>query len=433
MNTLTLETPAADTKRRTVGIVLLGCGTVGRGLVELLRSNGPLLAQRAGADLRLRKVLVRDLARDRGLPPALLTDDAEEALTAPDVDVIVELAGGLEPARAWIARALATGRHVVTANKALLAHHGPELFALARENGVSLGFSASVCGALPVLGAISSGLAGNRVESLCGIVNGTCNYILTRMSESGLTFDEALREAQQAGFAEADPSLDVDGHDATQKLAVLAGVAFGAWVHPADIHVEGIRRIAPQDMRAAREMGYVIKHVVTAGEHGPAAQPTLLPQSHALARIRNEQNAVLVRGDAAGEMLFTGAGAGSLPTAGSVLADLVEIARGAPASLMNAGAVPVGLRARAESAYYLRFPIVDVPGIIGLIATALGSRGISIRHARAELDPAIAGAGNVYMLVHKCPPEALELAINHIANLPTTRSRPMAIAIHEEA
>lgn len=427
MNTLTVSKPPG----RTVGIALLGCGTVGRGLVELLHSNGPLIAGRAGADLRLRKVLVRDIARGRNVPDELITDDVDEALSAPGVDIVVELAGGLEPARTWIARALSEGRHVVTANKALLAEHGPELFDLAARHGVSLGFSASVCGAVPVLGAISAGLAGNRIESVFGIVNGTCNYILTRMAEGGASFDDALREAQAAGFAEADPSLDVDGKDAAQKLTVLARVAFGMRIRPRDVDVEGIRHVAPEDVRAATRMDCVVKHVVSAGVGTPFARPVLLSRNHALAGVRNEQNAVLVRGDAAGDMTIMGAGAGGLPTAGSVLADLIEIARGVVASTGGPDSV---LSSRPGSdvprAHYLRFPIRDATGIIGLIGTVLGERAISIRHAHAELDDG-ADAGNVYLLVGKCSPGAIRAAVGELAGLPVVRGRPVVMPLIE--
>jgi homoserine dehydrogenase len=274
-------------------------------------------------------------------------------------------------------------------------------------------------------------MAGNRIERLCGILNGTCNYILTRMTEGGLGFDEALREAQAAGFAEADPSLDVDGHDAAQKLALLATVAFGVPAHTEDIHVEGIRQVTQEDIRAAGKLGYVIKHVATATADGLAARPVLVPRNQPLARVRNEQNSVLVRGDAAGEVLLQGAGAGGLPTAGSVLADLVEIARGAPPPplIRPRGESPAPPSREAAEEFYLRFPIVDVPGVIGLIATALGHRGISIRHAQAELGPATPGAGSVFMLVHRCREDALQQALDHLAHLPVVRARPVALAV----
>src|ERR1700731_19 len=293
---------------RKLKIGLLGCGTVGRGLVELVGKNEALIRQRSGVELRITKILVRDLDKERhGVNHALLTTQPDKVLNN-GCDLVVELVGGIEPARSFIERSLARGKHVVTANKALLALDGFSLMKTAEARKVRLGFEASVCGGIPIIRALRNGLVGNNIQRVSGILNGTCNYILTRMTEDRVEFEDALRQAQAKGFAEADPSLDIDGHDAAQKLKILTELAFSAQVNAKAVHVEGIREIAADDVQAARELGFVIKHVATAelSEDAVALScaPVLLPMSHQLAGIRDENNAVLVRGDAVGEMLF---------------------------------------------------------------------------------------------------------------------------------
>jgi homoserine dehydrogenase len=307
---------------RPLTIGLLGCGTVGQGFLRLAR-------QERFSDLRIGRILVRDLQKERpGVDPALLTTDAIEVID--DCDVVVELIGGVHSAGAYVRRALRSGRDVVTANKALLAGSGRELFALARDCGVQIGFEASVCGGIPVIRAIERGLAGDSIESITGIVNGTCNYILTRMEENGLDFASALRLAQQRGFAEADATLDVSGADALQKLQILAELSFGASSH-VRIRVHGIDDIEREEVEQARSRRCVIRHVASArrlpGGVELRVERRELPESHPLAAVRDENNAVIVRGRAVGEMLFIGKGAGSLPTAAAVLSDVIEIAR----------------------------------------------------------------------------------------------------------
>ncbi len=420
-------------KKLKVG--LLGCGTVGRGLVDLIRRNRRLIAERSGVEIEVSKILVRDLTKDRGVDRALLTDRPEEVIRN-GCDVVVELIGGLEPARSFLTQAIEQKKDVVTANKALLALSGAELFRAAAASGVRVGFEASVCGGIPIIRAIASGLVGNRIEAICGIVNGTCNYILTRMAEEGLSFDAALREAQAKGFAEADPTLDVDGLDAAQKLEILAELAFGAQVDPGQVLVEGIRQLDEEDIRSARELGYVLKHVAIARDLGESldlrVHAALLPAVHPLAHVRNENNAVLLKGDAVGEMIFQGKGAGSLPTASAVLADLIEIARHRrePLQVPEAPVKPVA--ADIESKYYLRFPILDVPGVIGLIATALGNRGVSISNAAATLVKGKPGQGNVKILTHRTRESVLRKSIDEIARLPVLNGKPVVLRILEE-
>ncbi len=414
---------------KPVRLGILGCGTIGRGLVELITRNHDVIAKRTGLGLEVRRVLVRDLKKERPVDRALLTTDAPSILEAKDIDLVVELIGGTEPARTWIAQALDAGKGVVTANKAVLAASGSDLFRRGR-----IGFEASACGGIPILRAVTEGLVGNRILALEGIVNGTCNFILTRMAETGCAFDAALGEAQRLGFAEADPALDLDGGDAAQKLLILAGLAFGVRLDGVRFPYEGIRNIEAVDIEAARELGYVVKHVAIARELGEEldlrVHAVFLPAVHPLAHVRNEFNSVLLRGDAAGDLVFTGRGAGSLPTASAVLSDIVEIARdGAPWRPPESSRK---LCRDFESKYYLRFPIIDVPGVIGLIATALGNHGISISHASAALVPEREGVGNVRILAHRCAESALQRAIEEVSRLPVLTRRPVVLRIFEE-
>ena len=314
---------------RTLKIGLLGCGTVGGGFVRLLQTNAALLAERAEAELRVTKILVREPGRARaGVDPSILTSRAEDVV-ANGVDLVVELIGGIEPARDLVRRSLGFGKHVVTANKSLLAIAGGDLAELAATHRVRLGFEASVCGAIPIVRAIRDGLAGERIRELEGIVNGTCNWILSRLEE-GIEFEDALREAQARGFAEADPASDVDGEDAAQKIAILAALAHRGrpvrWTRR-----EGIRGVTSDQIRTALDRGEVLRHVARFRERADLVELEVglesLKQDHPLARVRNEMNGVVLRTDAAGELAFYGAGAGSFPTASSVLADVVEIAK----------------------------------------------------------------------------------------------------------
>ncbi len=307
-------------------IGLLGCGTVGRGFVQLVDRERERIRARTGVELEIAKILVRDVDKPRGVDRALLTTSALDVIDA-EVDVVVELVGGVHCAGAYVRRAIDLGRDVVTANKALLAAEGRELFAAGRRRGVRIGFEASVCGGVPVVRALQRGLAGDSIESIAAILNGTCNYVLTRMEDDGLDFDDALAEAQAKGFAEADPALDIDGDDAAQKLRILAGVAFDAPVRSVRVH--GIRDVTLAEVEAARSRRSVVRHVATARRVGGGVELRVerreLPEQHPLAAAKGENNAVVVRGRAVGEMLFAGKGAGSLPTAAAVLSDVVEI------------------------------------------------------------------------------------------------------------
>ena len=403
---------------RTLKVGLLGCGTVGRGLVELVSRNDALIQRRSGIDLRITKILVRDLDKERhGVDRELLTTQPDKVLDN-GCDLIVELVGGIEPARSFIERSLARGKHVVTANKALLALDGFSLMQAAEARKVRLGFEASVCGGIPIIRALRNGLVGNNIQRLSGILNGTCNFILTRMTEDGVEFEDALRAAQAKGFAEADPGLDIDGQDAAQKLKILTELAFSAQVDADAVQVEGIRDITADDVQAARELGFVIKHVATAELSGDAVAldcaPLLLPVSHQLANIRDENNAVLVRGDAVGEMLFSGKGAGSLPSASAVLSDVVDIAcHQGGFSVSPSGRVRAATR-DSDGRHYIRFTVAD-PSAIGPITTILERNQVGVARAAAVWARSGAGKHQVRVLTHAGSRKAINASLLDIA------------------
>lgn len=450
---------------RHVRLGLLGCGVVGGGLIQLINKNRHLIVERCGVDVVVQRVVVRDLEKPRAGSEAAIegvefTTEPDRVVAADDIDIVVEVMGGVEHARTQIERALRAGKHVVTANKALLAHAGRELFDLAAQMGRCIGFEASVCGGLPVINALRQGLVGNEIAMLSGIVNGTTNYILTRMCEEGLTLEQGIRQAQQRGFCEADPSMDIDGVDAAQKLVVLSQLAFGVRVQVEDIAVQSIRMISAIDIQQAKRLGYVIKHVASARRHGGGlalrVQPVLLPTVHPLANVRDEFNAVMLQGDAVGQMIFQGKGAGALPTASAVLADIVDVAqRERPDHVVQLGHTDLDRAQDLESRYYLRFPVRDEPGAIGAITTALGSAGISIVHAHAVLEPhrnadvgghdggphddvltdpacrgdTSSGAGNVMIIAHQCRASAVESALRSVSERCLLRAPAVVLRI----
>jgi len=379
---------------KTIEIGMLGLGTVASGVVRLLRENAPRLERMIGARLRLGKIAVRDARRPRGaeVDPKLLTTNAAEVLDDPGIHIVVELMGGTDPARAYCLRALESGKHVVTANKALLATHGLELFHAAAEHRVDLGFEASVCGGIPVIRLLREGLVANRIISLMGIINGTCNYILTKMTEEDRPFAEVLAAAQAKGYAEADPSLDVGGIDAAHKLQILASIAYDTAIPFDRIHVEGIEAITPADIAYARELGYRIKLLAIAKESGGELEvrvhPTLIPTDHLLASVVGIYNAVWLHGDAVGSQMFSGRGAGQMPTASAVVSDLVEVASNIvyrrpsrPSSLAlprESGELPLRDMERVRSRYYLRVMAIDKPGVLSKVSGVLGAHNISI-------------------------------------------------------
>ena len=375
----------------TCGICLLGCGVVGSGVVKLLTDNAELISRRAGVRFDLRHVVVRDAAKHAAQGKLPLTSDANVAIDDPRVQVVIELIGGTTVAGEFIERALRLGKSVVTANKSLLAARGPELFALARKNNACIAFEASCGGGIPIIDAISRGLVANRIDAIVGIVNGTCNTILTRMTRNGWSYPQALAEAQKLGFAEADPSLDVSGRDAAQKLAVLASLAFNVRVTEGDVSVEGIEKIQPTDIQFARELGYVIKLLAIAerdrdGGFFLRVHPTLVHADDVLAEVSGPFNAISVYGHALGHALFYGRGAGQMPTASAVVADLVSVAIGTaplafrklrifPDSAAPAQILPID---QLRSRYYLRLSARDEPGVMAQVSQELGKQGISL-------------------------------------------------------
>lgn len=377
---------------KTVGVAVLGCGTVGGGVVNILRNGHDMLLARTGIDFQLRHVVVRD--RSEYPPNAAelpMSTDGNAAIDDPASQVVLELIGGNAVASAFIERALAMGKPVVTANKSLLAARGHELFALARKHNTCVAFEASVGGGIPIIDAVLRGLVANRIDAILGIVNGTCNFILTQMTGKGWTYDQALAEAQRLGFAEANPTLDVSGRDAAQKLAILAGLAFNARVAEEDIHVEGIDKLEAADIQFAREMGYVIKLLVIA-ERWPGdrislrVHPTLVHRDDVLADVGGPFNAISVYGDSLGHALWYGRGAGRTPTASAVVSDLVGVAMGSTGLAFQQLRTLPDLTGRAktlpfeelESRYYLRLSVKDEPGVLARVTAALGKQGISL-------------------------------------------------------
>lgn len=381
---------------REIGVGIIGFGTVGSGTARLLLEGAEHLRRRVGAPVALRRVADIDVTRDRGvrLPEGVLTADAREVILDPGIQIVVELVGGTGAARDFVLEAIRNGKSVVTANKALLAEHGQEVARAAAAAGVDLAFEASVGGGIPIIRALREGLAANRIAGMFGIINGTCNYILSKMTVEGREFDDVLGEAKRIGLAEADPSFDVDGVDSAHKLAILVWLACGLPVPLDEIYVEGIRDVSAQDIAFAREFGYTIKLLAIAKENGGGMEvrvhPTMIPSSHLLATVGGANNAIYVRGDYVGSALFYGQGAGRFPTASAVAGDIIEIARnlrrGATGRIPPSGfflhdmgeKVRVAPHADVTCEYYLRFLVVDKPGVLSKIAGVLGAHQISI-------------------------------------------------------
>jgi homoserine dehydrogenase len=416
-----------------VRVGLLGLGTVGAGVVKVLQTRAAMLQERTGARLSLAAVADTDLTRPReGLDLAALpmTGDAARVLTDPSIHVVVELVGGLEPARTFIMRALTAGKHVVTANKALLAHHGAELYDEARRRGVALGFEAAVAGGIPLIRAVKEGLVANRVLSLAGIVNGTCNYILSKMTDEGLDFSLVLKEAQAHGYAEADPTLDIEGMDSAHKLQILASLAFRTFVDLKDIHTEGITRVTAQDIDYARELGFRIKLLAIAkvsGEGGGVevrVHPTMIPAASPLAAVSGVFNGIFLTGDAVGDLMFYGRGAGQMPTASAVVSDIVEIARriahGLPSLALElpsvAPSLPLTPMEAIRCCYYLRVTAQDKPGVLSRVAGILGENDISISNV-IQKGRGTREAVPVVMLTHEARERDMRAALTKIDRL----------------
>ena len=419
----------------SVGVA--GLGTVGTGVLTLLRDNAEVVTARAGVPIAVTAVSARDRSKDRGLSLGGLRwyDDPVALVSDAGVDVVVELIGGADgPARALVEAALAAGKPVVTANKAMLALHGAELAAAAETAGVTLAFEAAVAGGIPVIKALREGLAGNRISRIAGILNGTCNYILTQMREHGREFADVLADAQRLGYAEADPSFDVDGIDAAHKLAILAALAFGRPVAFGAVHVEGIRGVSALDIGFARELGYRIKLLGLARqtEAGIEARvhPCMVPDTSPLARVDGVFNAVVTEGDFVGRMMLEGRGAGAGPTASAVVADLVDLARGRSTpmwggALSDAPSVPISAHV---GTYYLRLMVVDRPGVIADVAAALRDHGVSLE-SMLQRGRAPGEAVPVVLVTHETRESAMRAALDRIAALDAVLEAPSLIRI----
>ncbi len=429
---------------REIGIGLLGVGTVGGGVLKIYEHHRADLEARTGCRLRIVAVVARDPTAVRaGLALAdwPLTDDPERVLADPAVSLVIEVIGGLEPARTHVLRALETGKHVVTANKALLATHGPELFDTARRRGVLLGFEAAVAGGVPIIGALRDGLAANRILSLQGIVNGTANFILSKMTDEGGEFAAVLREAQAAGYAEADPTFDIEGIDSAHKLQILASLAFRTRVDLADVHTEGIARLEATEIATARELGYRIKLLAIAktvdGGLETRVHPTLIPWDSPLAAVSGVFNAILVTGDATGPQMFYGRGAGQMPTASAIWSDTIEIARriahqhvALPEDFPLVGERRLRPRPMSEvrSAYYLRVMAQDRPGVLSQVAGVLGRHDISIASVIQKGRGAQA-AVPVVMMTHEAVERDIRAALAEIDRLPVAGAPTVVLRV----
>ena len=429
---------------RPVRIGILGLGTVGCGTVNVLRRNAEEITRRAGRKITVVQASIRDPGRERSCATSgfTLTQDPSQIVANPEVDIVVELIGGLSPARELVLQAISQGKHVVTANKALIAVHGNEIFAAAQKKGVMVAFEAAVAGGIPIIKAIREGLAGNRIDWLVGIINGTGNYILTEMFERKRPFAEVLADAQRLGYAEADPTLDVEGIDAAHKLTILASIAFGIPLQFDKAYTEGITHITLADLRYAEELGYRIKHLAIARRSNGGVElrvhPTLIPERQLIASVDGVMNAVLVQGDALGPTLYYGAGAGAEPTASAVVADLVDVVRTLttdpnnrvphlafrPDALSDLHILPME---QVHTSYYLRMQARDRPGVLAEVAQILASHGISIE-AVVQKEPA-EGEDSVplIMLLHRVMEKHMNAALERIEALDSIGGKVMRL------
>lgn len=421
-----------------VKVGLLGLGTVGGGTVNVLARNAEEITRRAGRDI----VVVHAAARETEFPNINLDGievcaDAFAVVNNPDIDIVVELIGGYNPARELVMQAIANGKHVVTANKALIALHGKEIFQAAQDKGVVVAFEAAVAGGIPIIKAIREGLAANRIQWLAGIINGTGNFILTEMRDKGRDFDEVLKEAQALGYAEADPSFDVEGIDAAHKLTILASLAFGVPLQFDKVYTEGISQITRTDVVYAEELGYRIKHLGIARRTNSGIEmrvhPTLIPERRLIANVDGVMNAVLVKADAVGSTLYYGAGAGAEPTASAVIADLIDISRSLTTdpsnrvpylafqteALSNVDILPMD---QVKTAYYLRMQAQDRPGVLAEVTHILGAQGISIE-AMIQKEPAATSMATIIMLTHRVMELKMNKALEQIEALDVISGR----------
>jgi len=434
---------------KPINVGLLGLGTVGGGTLTVLRRNAAEIARRAGREIRVVRAAVRNIDKARALAGDLpLTTNPFDIVDDPEIDIVVELIGGLEPARELVLQAIANGKHVVTANKHLVAKHGNEIFAAAQEKGVMVAFEAAVAGGIPIIKALREGLTANRIEWLAGIINGTSNFILTEMRDKGAAFDDVLKEAQRLGYAEADPTFDIEGIDAAHKLTILSAIAFGIPMQFDRAYTEGISKLTREDVQYAEELGYRIKllGIARRAENGIELRvhPTLIPERRLIANVDGAMNAVLVKGDAVGPTLYYGAGAGAEPTASAVVADLVDVTRlhtadphhrvphlaFQPDQLADTPILPMD---EVRTAYYLRLRAFDRPGVLADITRILADSNISI-DAMVQKEPAEGEEQvNIILLTHITVEKNINAAIAKIEALDTVAGQVMRIRLEELA
>jgi homoserine dehydrogenase len=419
-----------------IGIGLAGLGTVGAGVYKHLIRNRAIIAERVGLELAVRRIAVRDQKKSRSVqPPAeIITGRWEDLIEDPEISILVELMGGVEAAYELTMRALEAGKVVVTGNKALLAERGVEIFEKAAEKGVPIFFEAAVAGGIPIIKSIREGFIGNHIETIHGILNGTSNYILSRMTEEGLDFPDALREAQEQGYAEADPALDINGWDAAHKAIILASLAYGFWVNTRQVHVAGIETVNASDIRFAERLGYRIKLVATIRTNADGlvevhVHPTLVPKQHVLASVNGVFNALMVRGDLVGDTLFYGRGAGQDPTTSSVISDLAQGAIWNVSGGKAFGFTPHGLYGKClpieqvSSGYYLRLSVVDAPGVLAQVASVLGSHEIGISSV-IQPEGHEGDAVPLVLIIHDAPFDRMQTALNRIRTLACVKAPP---------
>lgn len=419
---------------------LLGCGTVGSALARLLAERHDEIAERLGVDLSISRVAVRDLAksRDVGIDSTVFTDDPGAVVDAGDVDLVVELIGGVELPRELVARALAAGKPVVTGNKALLATHGPELYAVADENGVDLLFEAAVAGGIPLMRPLRESLIGEPITRVMGIINGTTNYILTRMSEAGASYADALAEAQDLGYAEADPTADVEGHDAGAKAAIIATIVYGRAVLADDVHHEGIAQLTAEDIATAARLGFAVKMIAVVDADTTGAEPAiavrvhpaLVPLDHPLASVRDSFNAVFIEGDAVGDLMLYGRGAGGAPTASAVLGDIIDAATNRVAgTAARIGSLPrATIRPLDElsSAFYLRIAVADEPGVLAQVADVFGRNRVSIQSMEQQ---GLGAEARVIFITHTSQEAAVRATLDELRELESVRDIAAVIRV----
>ncbi len=426
---------------RTVKVGLIGLGTVGSGVVEIFQRHGEDFRRRAGVEVALTRFVDRDpeCARRLGLSEASFTEDATELIENPDIDIVIELIGGTGAARELVLAALSAGKSVVTANKALMATHGQEVMEAAASSGVDIAFEASVGGGIPIISPLKHCLVSNEITSVMGIVNGTTNYMLTRMAEDGLDYHSALAEAQNKGFAEADPTADVDGHDAAAKISILASIAFNSRVVMSDVPAEGIRSLTPGDISYAAEMGYAVKLLAIASRTDSGidirVHPTMIPMSHPLASVNGVYNAIYVVGDAVGETMFFGEGAGSLPAASAVVGDVIEVARHIRSGCLGLVGctcneeLPVRDIGDLETAYYLRMLVLDRPGVLASVAKVFGDHGVSLASVIQKTDDA--PTAEIVYVTHRATEHAVLAALSEIEVLDVVESIGTMLRVEE--